>query len=159
MTVATRNHKQKAPENSTTVIGSAKLAELFSEFWQTKDPYHPGRPLESVVSRYEKGKELRERTPREAHADWSPAPDRPDPVEILLAGNQGRQEQFVPLRMGRMAASPFAFLRGAAAVMAWEPNSVSELFLARIMAWEMKAPEMAITASVMMAVSSRALPL
>ena len=26
----------------------------------------------------------------------------------------------MPLRMGRMAASPFAFLRGAAAVMAWD---------------------------------------
>ena len=37
-----------------------------------------------------------------------------------MAGNAGRQEQFVPLRMGRMAASPFAFLRGAAAVMAWD---------------------------------------
>ena len=51
-------------------------------------------------------------------ADWTPAPDRPDPVAILEAGNQGRQEELIPLRMGRMAASPFAFLRGAAAVMA-----------------------------------------
>jgi uncharacterized protein (DUF2252 family) len=63
---------------------------------------------------------LREQTPREAHADWTPAPDRPDPVAILEAGNQGRQENLIPLRMGRMAASPFAFLRGAAAVMAWD---------------------------------------
>ena len=44
----------------------------------------------------------------------------PNPVDIVVAGNAGRQEQFVPLRMGRMAASPFAFLRGAAAVMAWD---------------------------------------
>ena len=41
-------------------------------------------------------------------------------MDIVVAGNAGRQEQFVPLRMGRMAASPFAFLRGAAAVMAWD---------------------------------------
>jgi len=41
-------------------------------------------------------------------------------VDIVLAGNAGRQEHLVPLRMGRMAASPFAFLRGAAAVMAWD---------------------------------------
>ena len=48
------------------------------------------------------------------------APEPPEPVDIVVAGNAGRQEQLVPLRMGRMAASPFAFLRGAAAVMAWD---------------------------------------
>ena len=58
--------------------------------------------------------------PHEAHAEWTPPKNRPNPVDIVVAGNAGRQEQFVPLRMGRMAASPFAFLRGAAAVMAWD---------------------------------------
>jgi uncharacterized protein (DUF2252 family) len=96
----------------------SKVVELDPEFWQTQPPYHPRRPLESVQSRVEKGRALRERTPREAHADWVPARDRPDPVAILEAGNEGRQENLIPLRMGRMAASPFAFLRGAAAVMA-----------------------------------------
>ena len=38
----------------------------------------------------------------------------------VLASNKGRQQELVPLRMGRMAASPFTFLRGAAAVMAWD---------------------------------------
>jgi uncharacterized protein (DUF2252 family) len=96
----------------------SKAVELDPEFWQTREPYHPRRPLESVLSRVEKGKALRKQTPLEAHADWAPAPDRPDPVAILVAGNQGRQEDLIPLRMGRTAASPFAFLRGAAAVMA-----------------------------------------
>lgn len=95
-----------------------KVAELDPEFWQMRPPYDPRRPLESVASRVEKGEALRENTPREAHADWAPVPDRPDPVAILEAGNQGRQENLIPLRMGRMAASPFAFLRGAASVMA-----------------------------------------
>jgi uncharacterized protein (DUF2252 family) len=98
----------------------SKVIELDPEFWQTRPPYDPRRPLESVESRVEKGEALREKTPREAHADWAPAPDRPDPVAILEAGNEGRQENLIPLRMGRMAASPFAFLRGAAAVMAWD---------------------------------------
>ncbi len=120
MAVANRVRKLEVLENGKAAAPTSNVAKLDPEFWQTVEPYHPGRPLESVVSRYEKGKELRERTPREAHADWSPARDRPDPVEILLAGNQGRQEQFIPLRMGRMAASPFAFLRGSAAVMAWD---------------------------------------
>jgi uncharacterized protein (DUF2252 family) len=96
------------------------VAHLEPEFWQTLPPYDPHRPLESVESRIEKGRSLREKTPREAHAECVPAPDRPDPVAILEASNVGRQEHLIPLRMGRMAASPFAFLRGAAAVMAWD---------------------------------------
>jgi uncharacterized protein (DUF2252 family) len=47
-----------------------------------------------------------------------PAGDRPDPIDVLVASNEGRIEDLVPIRFGRMAASPFAFLRGSAAVMA-----------------------------------------
>jgi len=66
------------------------------------------------------GKELRDRTPRESHADPKPVANRPDPLDLLAASNVGRQEHLIPLRMGRMAASPFAFLRGSACVMAWD---------------------------------------
>src|SRR5664279_5164769 len=66
------------------------------------------------------GKGQRERAPRESHADTEPVTDRPDPLDRLAASNVGRQEDLIPLRMGRMAASPFAFLRGAACVMAWD---------------------------------------
>ena len=59
--------------------------------------------LGSRTERFKVGKALRRKTPREAHADWAPAPDRPDPVSILLAGNQGRQEEFVALRQARDA--------------------------------------------------------
>ena len=69
---------------------------------------------------YEKGRQLRKEVPRVSHANWTRPKDRPDPVETLVAVNRGRQERLIPLRMGRMAASPFAFLRGAAAVMAWD---------------------------------------
>ena len=63
---------------------------------------------------------LRKLVPHAAHALWKPPKDRPSPVEIVAAGNAGRQPHLVPLRMARMSASPFAFLRGAAAVMAWD---------------------------------------
>ena len=66
------------------------------------------------------GKTLRARTPRESHADSKPASNRPGPLELLATSNVGRQEHLIPLRMGRMAASPFTFLRGAACVMAWD---------------------------------------
>ena len=56
--------------------------------------------------------------PRRSHANWTPAPDRPDIVDTLAASNEGRIPELVPIRTGRMLASPFAFLRGSAAVMA-----------------------------------------
>jgi uncharacterized protein (DUF2252 family) len=66
----------------------------------------------------ERGREARRRAPRSAHGDWEPAPDRPDPVEILQAQAATRVQELVPIRYGRMLASPFTFYRGAAAVMA-----------------------------------------
>jgi uncharacterized protein (DUF2252 family) len=43
---------------------------------------------------------------------------RPDAVEAVRASSAGRIEELIPLRVGRMAASPFAFLRGSAGLMA-----------------------------------------
>ncbi|MFE6500344.1 DUF2252 domain-containing protein [Kitasatospora sp. NPDC057738] len=66
----------------------------------------------------ERGKELRARVPRERHAEFAPAPDRPTAVSALETSNTGRIARLVPIRVGRMAASPFAFLRGSAGLMA-----------------------------------------
>jgi uncharacterized protein (DUF2252 family) len=84
---------------------------------QTFDLRRQGKPW--TVRRSE-GKALREQTPRESHADWKPARNRPDPLDLIEASNSGRLKDLVPLRMGRMAESPFAFLRGSAVVMAWD---------------------------------------
>ncbi len=64
------------------------------------------------------GRAARQRAPRSAHAAWLPAPDREDPVAIIVRQERGRDASLLPLRHGRMAASPFAFFRGAAAIMA-----------------------------------------
>ena len=64
------------------------------------------------------GRSKRKVVPRAQHATWSPAADRPDPVETIRSSNEGRLADLVPIRIGRMLASPFAFLRGSAAVMA-----------------------------------------
>ena len=100
-----------------TTAAPRDLAGL-REFWQTTAPFDPVRPLDSWETRFEQGKALREQTPRESHATWNPTADRADPVATVLASNAGREESLIPLRMGRMAESPFAFLRGACAVMA-----------------------------------------
>ncbi|MFI6982405.1 DUF2252 domain-containing protein [Embleya sp. NPDC050154] len=78
----------------------------------------PGFRDRSDVASKALGKGLRERVSRGAHADFEPAVDRPGVVESVERANAGRLEHLVPLRIGRMAASPFAFLRGSAGLMA-----------------------------------------
>lgn len=70
------------------------------------------------------GRARRATIPRSGHGDWRPAADRPDPVEVLQAANADRLPDLVPIRFGRMAASPFAFLRGSASVMAADLGAV-----------------------------------
>src|SRR5260221_6462387 len=76
------------------------------------------RSLSARAERYTAGKALRARVPRTSHAEWAPDPERPDPISLLEESNSTRLEHLVPIRYGRMAMSPFAFLRGSAAVMA-----------------------------------------
>jgi uncharacterized protein (DUF2252 family) len=66
----------------------------------------------------ERGREARGQSPRSAHGEWSPAPDRPDPVAALRRQAETRVPELLPIRYGRMVASAFTFYRGAAAVMA-----------------------------------------
>ena len=84
-------------------------------------------PYASVEERRVKGKALRDKVPRVSHAGWKAQKDRRDPVELLLETNVGRMVDLVPIRFGRMGASPFAFYRGSAALMAADlgttPNS------------------------------------
>ncbi len=70
------------------------------------------------AERRAQGKALRIQVPRSIHGTWQPAPQRPDPIAVLKASDRGRLTTLLPIRYGRMLASPFAFLRGAAAVMA-----------------------------------------
>lgn len=62
------------------------------------------------------GKNLRSRCPRAAHAEWNIRSD--DAVAMLEASSEGRLEELVPVRYGRMSQSPFAFFRGSAAIQA-----------------------------------------
>ncbi|HEX7189566.1 MAG TPA: DUF2252 domain-containing protein [Actinomycetes bacterium] len=68
--------------------------------------------------RYADGRALREKVSRSSFADWAPSASRPDPVDQVIQAHVGRLDWLVPVRVGRMAASPYAFLRGAAAIHA-----------------------------------------
>jgi uncharacterized protein (DUF2252 family) len=67
---------------------------------------------------FEAGRTLRARVPRRSHGQWTAPSGRPDPLEILARSNANRLPELVPVRNGRMMASPFAFYRGSPAVMA-----------------------------------------
>jgi uncharacterized protein (DUF2252 family) len=75
-------------------------------------------PIPTVQERKRHGRSLRKVIARTAQGDWKPAADRPNPLESLARINQRRLAALVPIKMGRMAASPFGFLRGAAPLMA-----------------------------------------
>jgi uncharacterized protein (DUF2252 family) len=74
--------------------------------------------MTAVTERAAAGKAARSVARRSAHGEWAPPASRIDPVAIIEAQDARRVQELVPIRHGRMAASPFAFFRGAAAVMA-----------------------------------------
>lgn len=82
------------------------------------DPLRAEQPAGTLAERRAAGKKLRKQVPRSIHAVWTPTADRPDPLSLLEEQNRSRLPHLVPLRYQRMVASPFAFLRGSAVVMA-----------------------------------------
>src|SRR5258708_16284270 len=93
---------------------------------QDKSPNEPlnmRKPLPTVAHLHEQGESMRGSVPRELHGQWKPDDQREDVLSIIRRRNAGRQKRLIPLRRERMAESPFAFLRGAAAVMAYDLNS------------------------------------
>src|SRR6266705_4718095 len=68
--------------------------------------------------RYQIGRELRRQVPRSSLGKWSADSGRPDPVQLIIKSHDGRLGWLIPVRVGRMTATPYGFLRGAAVVMA-----------------------------------------
>jgi uncharacterized protein (DUF2252 family) len=68
----------------------------------------------------EEGKALRRSVPRGAHAALDLDGGRPDAVSAVEESGRGRIPELTPIRVGRMAATPFAFLRGSAGLMAYD---------------------------------------
>ncbi len=75
-------------------------------------------PATSRAQRQAVGLAARERVPRDSLGDWPPAARGHDPLGTVLAQNETRVAELVPIRMSRMSVSPWTYYRGAAAVMA-----------------------------------------
>jgi len=80
------------------------------------------RPTKAVhltpAERAARGKAARAEVPRNAHAVFEPAANRPDPVDLLESQAASRVPELIAIRYGRMLVSPFTFYRGAALLMA-----------------------------------------
>lgn len=72
----------------------------------------------SRAERFKLGRSLRDQVPRGSLGNWKPPAGRPNPVDLIVRSHEGRLAHLIPIRIGRMVASPYGFLRGAAVVMA-----------------------------------------
>src|SRR5437764_7341705 len=83
------------------------------------------------TERVAKGKAARALVPRSSTPVFETPPARPDPVALLEEQAVSRVQELVPIRYGRMLASPFAFFRGAALIMASDLATIphSNLFV------------------------------
>jgi uncharacterized protein (DUF2252 family) len=99
-------------------LGTISMRKTNAKHETAKDTSGAAEAYISADERRATGKALRDTTPRASHGGWKPPKDRRDPTELLLESNEGRISDLIPIRFGRMAQSPFAFYRGAAALMA-----------------------------------------
>lgn len=77
----------------------------------------------TITERRATGKAARKRAPRSTHAQWDEARRGHDALATITAQNEIRDPDLIPIRHGRMAASPWTYFRGAAAVMAADLGS------------------------------------
>ncbi len=92
-----------------------------SKSHENDDPIKTSISLQPKATRQDQlafGKSLRDKCPRQSHAQWQIPQQRPDPLQLIHESNQGRLAQLIPIRHGRMLQSPFAFFRATALNMA-----------------------------------------
>jgi uncharacterized protein (DUF2252 family) len=109
---------RKASHRGSARTQSPSLRSVDGEPDHTRHAGPHAVPIRSVADRMAEGQALRQRVPRADHARWRKGADRTDPLSILRAEDVDRIPELIPIRYGRMLASPFAFYRGAAGVMA-----------------------------------------
>ena len=86
-------------------------------------PASHAHPATRLNDRRALGAEWRDRVPLRAHSEWQRRANRPDPIDILMEQGKNRIAELLPVRYSRMKTDPFAFLRGAAAIMARDLSS------------------------------------
>src|SRR4030095_6239477 len=96
--------------------------------------HHFKSKQQSIEERIAAGKDLRKKFPRINQGEYNVSSDRTDPVTILEEQGRTRLPNLVPIRYARMLTSPFAFLRGAAAIMSMDLKANGETSGIRVQA-------------------------
>jgi uncharacterized protein (DUF2252 family) len=117
MTTSGTPHRRRSPR-AAKIASPDELQAVWSDRKPEPEAWTP-RPWVSAEDRAAFGRSTRQKAPRSGQGAFEPAPDR-DPVGIILAQEADRLPELLPLRHSRMAASAFAFYRGAPAVMAFD---------------------------------------
>src|SRR5215469_7654976 len=98
--------------------GGEPMTAVVAEARRVRYSLDSGLGRLSSAERSDRGRTARVQVPRESHAMFERIPDAPDPLSLLAAQAATRLPDLVPVRWGRMLASPFAYYRGAALPMA-----------------------------------------
>jgi uncharacterized protein (DUF2252 family) len=112
--------RRPSPARRSAAPRATSRTEELEAAWAPPDPRPDAwtpRPWVPAAERAAAGRSARQQVPRRSHGALELAAGR-DPVAIILAQEADRLPELLPLRHGRMAASAFAFYRGAPAVMA-----------------------------------------
>ncbi len=102
---------ERAAPRDAAAIEPRRIPDVATKPELAREPVSP-------ATRAADGKAIRDKVPRKALGSWAHDKHRHDPIAILQKSDADRMPQLVPIRYGRMLQSPFAFYRGAAAVMA-----------------------------------------
>ena len=94
------------------------MTAVLTEYPRLRYALDTGLGRLTPAERAERGTAARAEVPRQSHAFFEREPDQPDPLSLLEAQAATRVPELVPIRWGRMMASPFSFYRGAALPMA-----------------------------------------
>jgi uncharacterized protein (DUF2252 family) len=106
-----------SPENVLEALADATDGRGISSAATAASAFRGKEDVRDVVR---SGQAVRKHTRRSELSAWVPSPDRPDPIELISQTNHDRSPSLIPLRWTRMLESPFAYLRGAASVMAYD---------------------------------------
>src|SRR5260370_11467825 len=82
--------------------------------------------LQDAKERFALGQECRKRMRRPEHGTWKAKNRRESPLKLLEASTRGRVPALVALKNELMAASPFAYFRGAVPVMAYDLSLIAD---------------------------------
>ncbi|WP_238481192.1 DUF2252 domain-containing protein [Dyella telluris] len=109
---------EQAPRVTRRPSKGSEKASPHARSPQGPGPLSQATLLRSPAERQEVARVLREKVSRKSLGGWKAPKNRFDPVDVLIETSKGRVPALVPIRNARMMASPFAFYRGAAAIMA-----------------------------------------